>query len=59
MLLLEGVDNLSTFFGKKVEALIKLGDLYDTFTMKDANTEGETKFVLMVDAEKKVIKNEK
>ena len=26
--------------------------------MKDANTEGETKFVLMVDAEKKVIKTE-
>lgn len=43
---------------EKVEALIKLGDLYDTFTMKDANTEGETKFVLMVDAEKKVIKTE-
>ena len=43
---------------EKVEALIKLGDLYDTFTMKDANTEGETKFVLMVDAEKKAVKAE-
>ena len=40
----------------KVKALIKLGDAYDSFTMKSDNTEGETKFVLVVDGAKKVEK---
>lgn len=42
----------------KVKALINLGNAYDSFTMKADNTEGETKFVLVVDGAKKVVKND-
>ena len=40
----------------RLEVLMKLGKAYDSFTMKDSNTDGETKFVLMVDASKKAVK---
>ena len=41
---------------EKVKSLIKLGNAYDSFTMKSDDTEGETKFVLVVDGAKKVEK---
>lgn len=40
----------------KVKALVKLGNDYDTFTMKNNDTTGKTKFVLMVDSQTKVEK---
>ena len=40
----------------RIESLIKLGKAYDSFDLKDQNTDGETKFVLMVDAVKKTVK---
>ena len=42
----------------RLEALMKLGKAYDSFTMKDSNTDSETKFVLMTQSEKKVVKSE-
>ena len=42
----------------RLEALMKLGKAYDSFTMKDSNTDSETKFVLMTQSEKKVVKAE-
>ena len=60
----EGISAIANFVNgdvkttqARLEALMKLGKAYDSFTMKDSNTEGETKFVLMVDASKKAVKN--
>ena len=36
----------------KLRSLVKLGEEYQTFTMKDDNTEGNTKFILIIDGEK-------
>ncbi len=41
----------------RLEALMKLGKAYDSFTIKDSATEGETKFVLVVDSQKVAVKN--
>ncbi|MBR1718674.1 MAG: hypothetical protein IJ715_05340 [Bacilli bacterium] len=41
----------------RLQALMNLGKAYDSFTMKDSNTESETKFVLMTNGAKKVVKN--
>ena len=61
----EGIDQIAKLVNgdvktteEKVEALIKLGETYDSFTMKADDAEGETKFILMVDAQKKVAKTE-
>lgn len=46
----------------KLKALVKLGEDYETFTMKSAKDEGSTKFVLVVDSmkeQKQTVKKEK
>lgn len=43
----------------KVKTLVKLGEDYETFTMKSSKDEGTTKFVLVVDSKKKVVKEVK
>ena len=59
----EGIDSINNLvngdlktLGEKIKALIKLGNAYDTFTMKDSNTDGSTKFVLLVDKAQKTTK---
>lgn len=42
---------------ERLKKLVKLGSTYDTFTMKDKNTDGETKFILIIDGAKKKNKN--
>lgn len=66
----EGIQTLGGYVGSiknisgKINALVRLGEEYDTFTMKSAETEGKTQFILTVDSAKvketkKVIKTEK
>ena len=33
----------------KLEKLVELGDNYETFTMKDKDTKGETKFIIVIE----------
>lgn len=56
----EGISKISNLVNgnlktkeEKIKMLIKLGNAYDTFTMKDENIKGETKFVLVIDSYKK------
>lgn len=44
---------------KKLKELVKLGENYQTFTMKSSSDEGTTKFVLVVDSKKKEEKEKK
>lgn len=59
----EGIETLSNVINhdvkttqQKLESLVKLGNQYDTFTMKSSEDDGETKFVLVVDGQKKIEK---
>lgn len=59
----EGIETLSNVINydvkttqQKLESLVKLGNQYDTFTMKSSEDDGETKFALVVDAQKKIEK---
>ncbi|MGN1342752.1 MAG: MMPL family transporter [Bacilli bacterium] len=51
----EGISKISTYASSaqylesKIRALIKLGEDYETFTMKSDSDEGTTKFVLVID----------
>ncbi len=66
----EGIQSLSGYaytakaLKDKLTTLVKLGESYDTFTMKSSDTEGSTQFVLTVDSvkmkeSKSVVKEEK
>ena len=52
----EGIMKISVLSNKageikdKLEALVKLGNEYETFTMKSDDTEGSTKFVMVTDS---------
>lgn len=66
----QGIQTLSGYAHKaknlkdKMTSLVKLGETYDTFTMKSSDTKGSTQFVLTVDSvkvkeTKAVVKTEK
>lgn len=56
----EGIKTLNSYsnklnsVGKKMDALIKLGEEYNTFTMKNDDCEGKTKFVMVIDSIKNI-----
>ena len=51
----KGIKTLSNYtysiktFEQKAKKLVELGEDYQTFTMKDENTKGETKFVMIIE----------
>lgn len=52
----EGIQKMSYYINGKVkglttklEKLVELGDNYETFTMKDKDTKGETKFIIVIE----------
>lgn len=61
----EGIDQISDLVNnklvgtsKRVKELAKLGNKYDTFTMKNSNDDGETRFITIIDSMEKETKKE-
>ena len=53
---IEGIQKMNYYINGKVkclttklEKLVELGDNYETFTMKDKDTKGETKFIIVIE----------